>query len=325
MKILLKSSHVIVALVSGLLFCVSAIAANEIVLTPTKVSAHVYYFHGASGMASVENKGFMSNSGFVVTNDGVIVFDALGSPALGEAMLTAISKVTPQPVKRVIISHYHSDHFYGLQAFKARGIEVWAHENGQDYLHSDIAQERLAERRKDLSPWVNEETRLVPADRWLSFKQGKTIPFTLGGLHFRIIDSSGAHSPEDIMLFIEEDRVLFAGDLFFTGRIPFVGNADSKAWLAALDQMLNVNPVLVIPGHGAASDDPQRDMQLTRNYLIFLRKVMGVAADQMIDFDQAYKQVDWSAYEKYPAFQQANRLNAYGTYILMEQESLEHK
>ena len=123
MKILLKSSHAIVVLVSTLLFCLSAIAANEIVLTPIKVSAHVYYFHGASGMASVDNKGFMSNSGFVVTDDGVIVFDALGSPALGQAMLTAISKVTPLPVKRVIISHYHADHFYGLQAFKARGIE----------------------------------------------------------------------------------------------------------------------------------------------------------------------------------------------------------
>jgi len=319
------SKHCIfwLTVLSGLLLVKSAAAEADIVLTPTRLSEHVYYFHGQSGMASMANKGFMSNAGFVVTNDGVIVFDSLGTPALGRAMLAAIKKITPKPVTRVIVSHYHADHIYGLQAFKAQGIEIWAHENGQGYLHSDIAQQRLAERRADLAPWVDEHTHLVPADRWLSFKETKSIPFESGGLHFRIIDSSGAHSPEDIMLYVEDDKVLFAGDLYFTGRIPFVGNADSKAWLAALDRMLEVDPVTVIPGHGNASNHPAQDLQLTRNYLIFLREKMGEAADQMMDFDEAYKKIDWTPFEKYPAFKQANRLNAYGTYILMEQESLE--
>lgn len=312
---------------SGLLPLKSVVAApvTDIVLTPTKVSEHVYYFHGESGAASAANKGYMSNASFVVTNDGVIVFDSLGTPVLGEAMITAIKKITPKPIKRMIVSHYHADHIYGLQAFKAKGIEIWAHENAQIYLQSDIAQQRLAERKTDLYPWVDENTKLIPADRWLNFKNGKTIPFESGGVRFRIIDSSGAHSPEDIMLFVENDRVLLAGDLYFSGRIPFVGNADSKAWLAALDRMLEVKPVTVVPGHGSASNNTEQDLQLTRDYLIFLRKQMGEAVNNMVDFDEAYKKVDWSPYEKYPAFQQANRLNAYGTYILMEQESLKKK
>jgi len=311
---------------ASILLCLNPVmAATDIVLAPTRVSEHVYFFHGQSGMASASNKGFMSNAGFVVTDDSVIVFDALGTPALGEAMLAAIKKITPKPVRRVIVSHYHADHIYGLQSFKAQGIEIWAHENGQEYLRSDIARQRLAERKTDLFPWVNEHTRLIAADRWLSFKNAKSIPFESGGVRFRIIDSSGAHSPEDIMLFVENDRVLFAGDLYFTGRIPFVGNADSKAWLAALDRMLEVQPVTVIPGHGAASSNTKQDMQLTKDYLIFLRKKMGEAVTDMVDFDEAYKKVDWTPFEKYPAFQQANRLNAYGTYILMEQESLDKK
>jgi glyoxylase-like metal-dependent hydrolase (beta-lactamase superfamily II) len=306
-------------------FGIPAHASGDIVLTPTKVSDHVYYFHGQSGMASAANQGFMSNAGFVVTHDGVIVFDALGTPALGKAMLAAIGTITSRPVTRVIVSHYHADHYYGLQAFHDKGIEIWAHENGRNDLRSEAAQQRLAERKKDLFPWVDNRTRLVGADRWLSFANGKTIRFESGGLHFRIIDSSGAHSPDDIMLFVEEDRVLFAGDLFFSGRIPFVGNADSKAWLAAMDQMLQVQPRVVIPGHGAASDHPQESMQLTRDYLTYLRQVMGRAADDMTNFDQAYQQVDWSRFAKYPSFEQANRLNAYGTYLLMEQETLDRK
>jgi len=299
-----------------------ALAATAIVLKPIQVSPHVYYFQGEPGMASAANKGFMSNAGFVVTADGVVVFDALATPALGEAMLTAIAAVTPQPVKLVVISHYHADHFYGLQAFKARGAQVWAHANGNATLHSDLTQERLAQRRTDLAPWVNQQTHLVPADRWLDFTQDKTIPFTMGGMHFRLIDSSGAHSPEDIMMFVDEERVLFAGDLFFTGRIPFVGGADSKVWLHAMERMLATDPVVVIPGHGKMSSQPLKDMQLTRDYLIFLRQQMGAAVNDLTPFEEAYDKVDWSRFEQYPAFRDANRINAYGTYLLMEKESL---
>ena len=297
-------------------------AAAEIELQPIQVSPHVYYFRGEPGMASAANKGFMSNAGFVVTGDGVVVFDALATPALGQAMLKAIRKITPQPVKRVIVSHYHADHFYGLQALKADGAEVWAHESGRVSLNSDATQERLKQRRADLSPWVNEATRLVPADRWLSFASAKTIPFELGGLRFRVIDSSGAHSPEDLMLFVEQDQILFAGDLFFTGRLPFVGEADSKVWLAALDRMLEAKPKIVIPGHGPASKQPLQDMHLTRDYLLYLRKEMGKAVADLVPFEDAYRQTGWSGFEKYPAFEQANRINAYGTYLLMEKESL---
>ena len=108
------------ALLCGLA-CQAHAAVEDIRLAPVKVSPHVYYFHGQSGVAGAANKGFMSNAGFVVTNDGVVVFDALASPALGEAMVKAIRAITPQPIRRVIVSHYHADHFYGLQALKAAG------------------------------------------------------------------------------------------------------------------------------------------------------------------------------------------------------------
>lgn len=322
MRKLVNACLVALLACASLLLSGAALAANEITLQPIQVSPNVYYFKGEAGMASAANKGFMSNAGFVVTKDGVVVFDALATPALGEGMLKAIRKVTPQPVKLVIISHYHADHFYGLQAFKAQGAQVWAHAHGKSAVASEAALERLKQRREALAPWVDENTRLVPADKWLDFKDGKTVSFERGGVRFRVIESAGAHSDEDIMLFVEPDGVLFAGDLFFTGRIPFVGEADSKVWLAALDRMLEVKPRLVIPGHGPASERPLDDMKLTRDYLIFLRKKMGEAVADLTPFDEAYQQVDWSSFEKYPAFEQANRLNAYGTYILMEKESL---
>ena len=304
----------------ALLWCACALAQSppEIVLVPKRVSAHGWFFEGEAGMASVANKGFMSNAGFVVTEDGVVVFDALGTPALGRAMVAAIAKVTPQPIRRVVVSHYHADHIYGLQALKAAGAQVWAHRKAQGYLASPQATERLAQRRNDLFPWVDETTVIVAPDVWLD---GDT-DFRMGGLTFRILYSHGAHSPEDVMMYVVEDKLLFAGDLIFAGRVPFVGNADSAGWLKALDTMIAISPDVVIPGHGPASRDVARDLALTRDYLAYLRKAMGDAASDLTPFEDAYARTDWSKFRGLPAFEQANRINAYGTYLLMEQEIL---
>src|SRR5712691_10768044 len=142
-------------------------APVSVKLTPIKVSEHVYYVQGQPGVASAANEGFNSNAGFVVTRDGVIVVDALGTPSLGHEFIRAIGQITDKPIKRVIVTHYHADHVYGLQAFKTTGAEVWAYRDGAQYLEGGQGARLLEQRRRDLSPWVNEKTRLVPADRWL--------------------------------------------------------------------------------------------------------------------------------------------------------------
>ena len=316
----MKPMQRLALLAVALLACAygNAQSRQDIVLVPKQVSAHGWFFEGEAGMASVANKGFMSNAGFVVTNDGVVVFDALGTPALGRAMIAAIAKITPKPIRRVVVSHYHADHIYGLQAFKAAGAEIWAHRKAQAYLASPVAVERLAQRRNDLFPWVDNDTRVVPPDVWLD---GDT-DFRMGGFTFRIIYSHGAHSPEDVMLYVVEDSLLFAGDLIFAGRVPFVGSADSAGWLAAMDRMIALSPTVVVPGHGPASRDVARDLSTTREYLAYLRETMGEAARDLTPFDDAYARTDWSRFRGLPAFEQANRTNAYGTYLLMEQELL---
>ena len=218
-------------------------------LRPVQVSEHVWYVQGDSGMASAANQGFNSNAGFVVTRDSVVVIDALGTPPLGEALVAAIRRVSDKPIRRVILTHYHADHFYGLAAFKAAGAEVWAHRAGREYFTSGEAAARLAQRRTDLFPWVDEHTRLIEADRWLD---GDTR-FEAGGLHFRVSFLGPAHSSEDLLVSVDEDGVVFCGDILFAGRIPFVGSADSKRWLAAIDVLAGLRPKVLVTGHGPHS------------------------------------------------------------------------
>jgi glyoxylase-like metal-dependent hydrolase (beta-lactamase superfamily II) len=287
-------------------------------LEPVQVSPRVWYVMGDAGPVSAANEGFNSNAGFVVTDDGVVVFDALGSPALGAELLQRIQRITTQPVRRVIISHYHADHFYGLQAFKAQGAEIWAHRRVPEYLTSDAPRLRLDERRQSLFPWVNDFTRIIPPDVVVDGER----EFTLGGIRFQLFSAGPAHTPEDLMMLVIDEKVLFAGDLIFAGRVPFVGDADSRAWLKALDRLVERAPDIVVTGHGPHSRSGLNDVILTRDYLRHLRAEMGRGVEQMLTFEEAYAAADWSRFRHLPAFSAANRGNAYNTFILMERESL---
>ncbi len=92
--------------------------AATVAMQAVQVGEHCWYVAGRLEDASRENQGFMSNAGFVVTDSGVVVFDALGSPALAQRLVDIIRQHTAPPIRRVIISHYHADHFYGIPALR---------------------------------------------------------------------------------------------------------------------------------------------------------------------------------------------------------------
>ncbi len=292
--------------------------AATVEMSLRQVSPRTWYVVGQSGMVTTENQGFNSNAGFVVTPEGVVVFDALGTPGLGRRLRELIATITPLPIRHVVVSHYHADHVYGLQGLADADVPIWADVASKDYLASAAPQARLDERRESLKPWVDARTRILPPTQWV---EGEAR-FTLGDQTFRLLSAGPAHSSEDLMMVVEPEGVLFVGDLMFTGRIPFVADADVSAWIKAIDRVLTSKPRFVIGGHGPASDDALADLSLTRDYLIFLRDQMTAAFDQGLDFEEAYGEVDWSRFSSLPAFNVANRRNAYQTWLNVEREAL---
>ncbi len=311
-----RGAAVWLSLLLGAGWCAGPAGAAE-ALQARPVTAGVWFVQGEAALGSPANRNFISNAAFIVTGDGVVVIDALGAPALAAELLQIIRGITPQPVRHVIVTHYHADHVYGLQVFRAAGAQVVAHRGGRVYLNSDTAQRRLETSREELAPWVDDQTQLVAADRWID---ADTV-IELGGERLHIRHAGPAHTPEDLVVYAERARVLFAGDLVFRGRIPFVGQADSGGWMAALTGLIALKPALIVPGHGPVSTDPVPDLEMTRNYLAFLRKSMGEAAANLEPFEEAYARADWSAFQHLPLFRAANRINAYNTYLLLEREA----
>jgi glyoxylase-like metal-dependent hydrolase (beta-lactamase superfamily II) len=278
---------------------------------------------GNPGVPGKDNEGNTSNAGFVVTSDGVVVFDALGTPSHGWALLQQIRQVTDSKIRYVVASHYHADHIYGLQAFRDHSDAVIvAQERAGEYKDNEEtadekASQRLDQRRGALFPWVDKNTRVVAPD--ITFRDRMTI--ALGDRRLTLLYAGPAHSSSDIMMLVEPDGVLFAGDIVQNSRVPHMNSDDvsTTQWLAALREVEKLDPKFIIPGHGKASTQAKEAIAFTRDYIRYVRGAMTTAVQEWIDFDIAYQQTDWSKYRDMPAFAANNRGNAYRIYLELEQ------
>lgn len=297
-------------------------APATIDMVAQQVAPGTWFVQGLPALGSAANQNFISNAAFVVAPTGVLVIDALGSPPLATRLLAMIRERTSAPVRYLVVTHCHADHIYGLQVFKAAGARIVAHAGCREYLHSDTARLRLQASREDMFPWIDERTQLVTPDQWLGDDpQDQDLMLAIGERRFRVRHAGPAHTPEDLIVHDESTGVIFAGDVVFRGRVPFVGHADSRRWITALDRLLALQPKVMVPGHGPLSLRPATDLAQTRDYLVYLRRTMGEAARNLEPFEEAYARTDWSRFTSWPLFAVANRMNAYNTYLLMEHEA----
>ena len=281
-----------------------------------QVSPQVYYVTGPPGTPT-DNDGFMSNAGVVITDEGVVVLDALGTPSLAYLLLSKIREVTDKPVVKVISTHYHADHIYGLQVFKEQGAEMIAPSGARNYLAADSAEARLKERRESLFPWVDGSTYLVKPDRYISEK----TQFTLGGIDFVLTPLGSTHSDGDLIIEVVQEKVLFSGDLIFEGRVPFVAGSDIKHWIKNLSKLNAKKYKVIVPGHGKTAADPADAINFTLGYLNILFDNMSAGVESMTPFDETYDAMDLGIYKDMPA-SRVNRMNAYSIYIGLEASSV---
>lgn len=285
-----------------------------------QVSEHCWVVIGRTEMAGAANQGFMSNAGFILAPDGVVVVDALATPGLSTRLIEEIKSKTNAPIQRVILTHYHADHSYGIVAFQRLGVPVEAWQTARATAGSETSELRRQERVSSLGPWLGSGFRVPQPDRWLTGEE----KITLDGVTLSLRHEGPAHSPDDLIIVVEPDGVAFTGDLFYAGRVPYVGEeSNTRRWLRALDELERLPVRQLIPGHGPISAEPAKDIDATRRYLMALRSEMGRAVADLEDFEVAYSSSDFSEFDKEPAFDVANRINAYNVYLEMERESLE--
>ena len=111
------------------------------------IGENSYFLFGNIATTDERNRGWNANAGFIVTPEGVVVIDVIGSPRLGRRLIATIKTVTDRPIRYVIITHNHPDHAYGAAAFQGlEGVTVITHAGSLDYTHSGGLERSVAYR-----------------------------------------------------------------------------------------------------------------------------------------------------------------------------------
>ncbi|WP_243472734.1 MBL fold metallo-hydrolase [Winogradskyella sp. MH6] len=226
--------------------------------TVTNVSENVYSIVSPSiGLPTPENKGWNSNVHFIVTGKGVLLFDTGSSELIGNKIKSTIKSITNQPVRWVINSHSHADHWLGNAAFADAEIIAsnQAFETMKKYGKDDVAF------YAKVTNGTIGSTKLKYPNLLLHEPQKRTF----GGLEVEFIFANDGHSEGDVLMWLPEQKIIFGGDVLSSDWMPIITNYSNLSNLInTLQTVAKLNPSVVLTGHGNVTTAASvlRDVQL---------------------------------------------------------------
>jgi glyoxylase-like metal-dependent hydrolase (beta-lactamase superfamily II) len=284
-------------------------------LAVSQLARGVYAVPGDSGRGSEGRP----NVGFVVTDEGVVVVDALASPLQGRRLVAAIRSVTERPIRWLILTHHHPDHHFGAVALRRAGARVLAHPD-RTTLVAEAGEQ----------PLIEDWTRVVGEAQMRGFEMANDpdvsvdsdTTLALGGREIVIVAPGPAHTPGDLVVWLPGERILFAGDLLIEDGVTMVVDGDSGVLLEALERMERLRPDVVVPGHGRISQDPPPLLALTRTYLEGVRETMRRAVAEGQSMNRLLASLPPPDEGRPVSRRSRERRNAVSVYLEMERAAL---
>lgn len=292
----------------------SAAASRISPLPVREVAPGVFVHFGRIALMNRDNDGAIANVGFVVGRDGVAVVDTGGSVDEGRRLLAAIRAQTNKPVRYVIDTHMHPDHVFGNAAFTGTGAEVVGHAHlpramathGPHYLESF---------RDAMGAALIDEVKLVPPTVTVS----GTLELDLGERRLLLTAWPTAHTDNDLTVFDDATKTLFAGDLLFVHHVPVI-DGSLTGWLKDLDALAAVSAARVVPGHGPLVTAWPQGLADERRYLDCLARELRDAIRRGIPMATAVESVCASESDRWALFPEYNIRNATAAYAELEWE-----
>ena len=246
------------------------------------VAEGVYAHIGDTGGRSYENEGLNANIGLLVTAHGAVLIDSGASFQSARQIHQAVRQVTPQPVRWVINTGGQDQRWLGNGYFRAQGAEIISHERARADMLARGA-DQVAVLRDVLKERADGTVPALP-DRFIASNDAQLV---LGGIRLELRHRGGGHTPGDMMVWLPDRSVLFAGDIVYTDRmLSVLPVSNTRAWLAAFQVIESLRPVAIVPGHGSITSVAGAQAS-TRDYLVALRAYMKKAVDSGVDVSTA--------------------------------------
>jgi cyclase len=209
---------------------------------------------------------FLNNTGFLVSEKGVISVDATSTERRTRAYLDAIAQVTSQPIRTLVNTHHHGDHTHGNYLFS--NATIIGHEQTRTEIQNTV-----------MPPppgiWTEVDWgHLEPAPPFLTYTDAVTL--WSGDLRCEVrYVGTPAHTTNDSIVYIPDRSVVFAGDLLFNGGTPFALMGSVSGWIHVLEDVLRpLGAEILVPGHG-----PVCGPEVIDDVLAYLRFVQDLARE----------------------------------------------
>ncbi len=240
----------------------------------------------AYGAIAKENSGMGGNAGFIDIGDYLIIVDTTGNVNAAEDLIKAATQYTQKEPNFIVITHYHMDHLMGTSLFD-RSTQIMTSDRTLKNIQTDgkkrIDEFRnmdLKEMEESLKTEKNEEKRkeiendliflkTIRSDDFslrepnLTFKEGCVIHGKEKAVHLRTFKK--AHTDGDVIVYIPDEKVLFAGDLLFARVDPWLGSGDPEGWSSINDELMALDFKVVVPGHGKLAS--KEEFSLENKYI----------------------------------------------------------
>lgn len=262
----------------------------------------------------------ISNAGFMVGDEGLLVIDATMVASMAQAFIEQIRRVSDRPFRHLINTHSHPDHTGGNRLFA--GAEIVSHRICREEMQRQAAPRASGEPRPALmalmprTPAMQRMFDLVAADPGrhiplptLTYEDKLTLRY--GETEVELLYYGPAHTFGDTLVYFPRSKVLFAGDIAFFYSMPLVAGKVG-GWLEAIERIKGLDVELIVPGHGPVGG--QRELEDEREYFEFLMEQARRCFEQGLTPEQAAKEIDLGPYADWPEAERfvANLSVAYG-------------
>ena len=264
-----------------------------------KISDHVYLIPDG-------NVGGVPNVGIIVGSRGVLVVDTGLGPRNGETVLREVKKLSNADIF-LVGTHFHSEHILGESAFPASAKVIRSRAQQRDIEEFGV-QPNFAT-RSAANADLMKDAKFRPADEL--FDSEKSLD--LGNVRVKLFSYGRTHTNGDTLIFVEGDRVLFAGDVLMNRRfLAFNANASVQAWIDSIDKVAPLGPTRIVPAHGEMGD--QSLIEANRGYLKALQTRAAELKREGKTIDQAAETITAEFRARYPNWTGSATAAARGAY-----------
>jgi glyoxylase-like metal-dependent hydrolase (beta-lactamase superfamily II) len=283
--------------------------AYEYHLTPVKVSEDVHCFFGALENITKENGGNMVNTCFVQTKKGYVVIDSGPTYAYAEQAYAQMQKIQNLPVKYVIDTHDHDDHWLGNSFYKSKGALLI----GPRTYEQNVVVGMETRMQRTLGSEIYGKTKIVNLDSVVDHN----LTLNVDGKIFEIQQLvAKAHTQGDLIIYVPDEKILFAGDLVFNGRVTSLRDGSIIGSLKALAKIDAMHPKVIIGGHGYKTDaNATKELNA---YLLEMKAEVLDALDNDVSMDEITQKVTMPKYENLKLYDVLHSRNVFESYRELE-------